>query len=56
MKFTRDTLKQLIREELESHGAGKAIPVEDLFWRPEAGEMRVKSAKGEDHWTKNQNT
>ena len=53
MDITADQIRQLIREELESHGAGKAVPVEDLIWTPdERGEMRVNSAKGEDHWTK----
>jgi hypothetical protein len=53
MKLTKNTLKQLIKEEMENLGAGKAVPVEDLSWgNNERGEMRVNSAAGEDHWTK----
>ena len=53
MKLTKNTLKQLIKEEMENLGAGKAVPVEDLSWgNNERGEMRVSSAAGEDHWTK----
>ena len=49
MKLTKNTLYQLIREELEKRVASEPIPVEDFTWNGE--ELKLHSAKGEDHWS-----